>query len=509
MLLLTLVTSLPSWMLLFGSFLIYWIIKIVYRIWFHPLAHVPGPKIAAATHLYHFYHNAFNKGQFVPYILPGLHEKYGRVVRFSPDEVDVHDVDVIQSFYAHKFAFKKDAKFWDAFGIPRSSGLLYDYSEWRPRRNLLNPMFSKQSINTATNSVIYPMIEKFINRLQEFADSNKVLPMDGALYCLTVDIITEYTCGKAWGFLSEPGMDSAKLQSVRWLTAGSPYSIEFPWLKKVVLRLHKTFPKLNLGGYSVTRRAAVETVEHALALNAGNSQKVNSKPKYILDALLNPDHSKNFPTLGFDDLLDEAMMLFAGGTDTTAHMVLFSIWRLCIDPDTRKKVTADVRTLVRGSDGRFIVAEVEQLPYLSAFIKEMLRCYYGAIGRTPRLVPAGGITVPSTGTFLPAGTRLSTAFISYHTDPDLFVEPHLFRPERWIGAPGKALEKWLLSFGKGERICLGINLAYREMYLLLAELVTRFEIEPYQTTAKDMEMIDQLAVAPRGRFKVLLKSKEL
>ncbi|KAI1408540.1 cytochrome P450 [Hypoxylon sp. FL1857] len=58
--------------------------------------------------------------------------------------------------------------------------------------------------------------------------------------------------------------------------------------------------------------------------------------------------------------------------------------------------------------------------------------------------------------------------VQAHRDEDIFPENHKFVAERWLGDQGRKLEKYLTSFGKGSRSCVGINLAYGELYLTLA-----------------------------------------
>jgi hypothetical protein len=47
-----------------------------YRIYFHPLSKIPGPKLAAATHLYEFYYDIICGGKFL-FQIEKLHKKYG------------------------------------------------------------------------------------------------------------------------------------------------------------------------------------------------------------------------------------------------------------------------------------------------------------------------------------------------------------------------------------------------------------------------------------------------
>ena len=55
------------------------IVKYVYRLTFHPLAHFPGPRLAALTHLYGAFYDLSEARSYIKE-MPALHEKYGTVV---------------------------------------------------------------------------------------------------------------------------------------------------------------------------------------------------------------------------------------------------------------------------------------------------------------------------------------------------------------------------------------------------------------------------------------------
>ncbi len=91
-----------------------------------------------------------------------------------------------------------------------------------------------------------------------------------------------------------------------------------------------------------------------------------------------------------------------------------------------------------------------------------------------------------------------------HHSPEIFHDPLVFLPERWLAADADTLEPWLVAFSKGPRSCLGIkcvsfifsfrlfvryptlyadlmsyrdcSLGYCELFLLFAHLFRRFEL---------------------------------
>lgn len=78
-------------------------------------------------------------------------------------------------------------------------------------------------------------------------------------------------------------------------------------------------------------------------------------------------------------------------------------------------------------------------------------------------------------------TPISMSFEDVLHDPAIFPEPNTFNPDRWLRAKeqGRRFDAYQVAFGKGSRSCVGLNLAYAELYLVIAVLVTRFDLELY------------------------------
>jgi hypothetical protein len=63
-----------------------------------------------------------------------------------------------------------------------------------------------------------------------------------------------------------------------------------------------------------------------------------------------------------------------------------------------------------------------------------------------------------------------------HREPTIFPEPMKFSPERWLQSAeeSNALNRYMIPFGKGSRMCVGMPLAYAEVYVMLGRLFWRF-----------------------------------
>lgn len=59
-----------------GGLVLYFFAKCIYNIYFHPLSHIPGPKLAIIGPYLEFYHDVVRDGQYL-WEIKKMHEKYG------------------------------------------------------------------------------------------------------------------------------------------------------------------------------------------------------------------------------------------------------------------------------------------------------------------------------------------------------------------------------------------------------------------------------------------------
>ncbi|KAI0180479.1 cytochrome P450 [Hypoxylon sp. FL1284] len=182
-------------------------------------------------------------------------------------------------------------------------------------------------------------------------------------------------------------------------------------------------------------------------------------------------------------LATNANMLIFAGAETTATLLTGAIYLLAMNPDKLQILAEEVRGSFK-SDGEVTLSTVSKLPYMLACLDESLRRYPPIAYGLPRVAPRGGSVVM--GRFVPEGTSVAVWQYASNHDPTLWTQPQKFAPERFLGDPafdGDKLDS-MRPFSVGPRDCIGKNLAYAEMRLILAKIIFNFDIRIHDDSRK-------------------------
>jgi cytochrome P450 len=129
-----------------------------------------------------------------------------------------------------------------------------------------------------------------------------------------------------------------------------------------------------------------------------------------------------------------------------------------------------------------------------------LRLGFGSAQRSPRINRLHALTFENW--VIPPGTAVGMDSYHIHTNPRIFPEPFIFRPERWLNNPKgpdgrQPLTNYLTSFGAGSRTCIAMHLAYMELFVTLAVIFRRHEFQLFDTDHSDVKFaLEMLAPMP-------------
>lgn len=189
---------------------------------------------------------------------------------------------------------------------------------------------------------------------------------------------------------------------------------------------------------------------------------------------------------------DVAFSFIGAGRGTTAHTFSWFFVMMNRYPDVKQKVRDELQAqlpeLCSGAKRVATTEDVQKLVYFEAVLKESLRLNPPA---PTNARTANQDTTLSDGTFLRAGTRVILP--TYAASRMTWIwgnDACEFKPERWIDpATGKILVMSpykFLVFHAGPRMCLGIKLAMMELKIVLATMMSRYDIttlrDPFEIT---------------------------
>lgn len=164
---------------------------------------------------------------------------------------------------------------------------------------------------------------------------------------------------------------------------------------------------------------------------------------------------------------DELRTLLVAGHETTAITLAWALYCVHRNPEVKRKLLAEIDEL--GDDPKPDV--LAKLPYVGAVIDETLRIY-PVIESVFRVLRKPW---QFAGYDLPAGMTIAAAIWNVHFREDLYPNPHVFDPERFLTRKPKPYE--YMPFGGGSRRCLGAAFAHYEACVALATILREFELE--------------------------------
>lgn len=212
---------------------------------------------------------------------------------------------------------------------------------------------------------------------------------------------------------------------------------------------------------------------------AGLANKDLANQDVIYHLLRNEDSKKSLsPT----EIILNMVLFASAGSETTSITLTSWTYLICTHSSAYKSLVSEIRDAFPTSE-RINVNSVLNLPYLGATINEALRLFPPGAVAMQRVVPPDGASID--GHYVPAGTTVSVAPWAASRSPANFVEPNSFLPERWLPHDHPKwnsrfdLDKLHASrpFGYGPKRCLGEDLSYLEARLILAHLVSNFDLE--------------------------------
>ncbi|KAI0144373.1 cytochrome P450 [Xylariaceae sp. FL1272] len=482
------------------------------RLFLHPLAHIPGPRLAALTWWYEFYFDAIQPGQYV-FKIQKLHKRYGPIIRITPDEIHISDVGFLDSIYAPSSSPRDKYEYQlRSLRVPGGVGTTPSADVHRKRREALSPFFSKRNV-VFLEPTITDKVQQLYQLLSKHASEQTPINLSDFFFAFSNDVVNNFLFSERTDTLSDEQKAATLRHNSYELIMGINLNKHFPFIPDFLESLPNSIsrpimPPGLLDMLDLFDRVRAELVGIIKAKASGTGSDSSSAESVYYTVLDNPILPA--PEKALLRLEQEGALLVLAGTESPAKSLTTMFYHLLANPPIMRKLREELSTVAQPASW----TQLERLPYLTAVIEEAHRLSFGVTARTARIAretltytptPHAAHSPNSGKSFkIPAGTPMSTTTLSAHTAPSIFPNPFVFDPERWLGDEGRKRQKYQMAFGKGSRKCLGIELARAEMYLVTAALVRGFDMRLWKTEASDVAFVHDYHVSmPSLRFKGL------
>ncbi|RYC56222.1 hypothetical protein CHU98_g9982 [Xylaria longipes] len=407
-----------------------------------------------------------------------MHDVYGPVVRINPHEIHVRDSTWIDTLYTGPAHGKRDKYPPTAVmtGVPKSIFGTVSHELHRLRRSAYSSLFSKTNVSTAS-TMIYDKIDLLINRMDAQVARDGSAAMRLNYLAFATDTVAHYCTGKTRGLLEDEKNALEWHKSIVTLTESTLPGRHFPWIVPLVLQLPmlvvKTLMAKSARFIALHREMEIVAQEIAAYHSRNRKHADTGKSQTVFDLILSNENLST-PEKAPDRISQEAVLCIAAGGETTARSLTTATYYLLTHPDVLSRLQDELMTVMPDVTSRPSLSRLEHLEWLTAIIKESLRVMGLSTTRFPLVSPKEPIRYKDK--VIPAG------------------DPLEFRPERWLSSNPELdrLNRSYMPFGRGNRMCIGLNLGTAECgleYYFYVKLQILLEITYDQSSPEHSDLV--------------------
>ncbi|KAI1404833.1 cytochrome P450 [Hypoxylon fuscum] len=443
----------------------------VRNLYFHPLSEFPGPFLGRASLLWRFIHTGSGK---IHLSIERLHQKYGPIVRVSPNELSFASAESWKAIYGHSTERPIPVKtpFYEVYGAGFKSlcvGSERDPIRHVEMRKLLSPAFSQRSM-LEQEDIVSGVVDNFVRIVgEEGGAESKGINMTKWYEMVAFDVLGEMAFGESFHSLEnrKPHFWADMIE-------------EHIYLITLVDNISRIGALASLLKWLIPSRVVVQNqnsrysrrqVEKCLTSNTSRKDFVSP----LVEKVRNGEVEK-------EEMTAHVSTLAIAGGETVSTFLAGTTCFLLQHPEKLKRLVNEIREAFNSYQD-IDAQHTQHLKYLQAVISEGLRLFPPGAQGFARLSPGFEID----GIYIPEGVEIYTSPWTVTHDSKYFAEPMAFIPERWLDPQSHDVKEASQPFLLGPRVCLGRNFAHMEMNLILAKLLWTFDLELVNEDIKWLE----------------------
>jgi cytochrome P450 len=478
--------GIPRLLAFFFVLLMLW--RITYELFFSPLRNIPGSFLARLSSKHSILKRVLANG---PKSVQADYEKYGSIYVHRPNGVSISNPKDIRAVLTSQEFRKTDIyKMLDILGNP-SIFTTRDPAQASLRRRQIGPYLNHGFLGRMEALILRYSTHAIKSKWDKLIEKNDGKPItinyrNDTQYA-TFDTIGALAFGREFNALAN---DDQTI--IKWIEATGFY-----------LGMTKNFPLLNFYPFSRLIRRSKKMYDDFIRYSKESVEirrkklvddEAEEKPVDLLQVFIDAEDPESKIKMNPHEVVTESIAMQLAGSESTSFVTSWVIHLLTLYPEHLKRVTEEIRSQF-DLDHLITFAECRtELPYLEACIYETLRYSPITSGFMPRISYTKGITVE--GHYIPPGVEVAINLIGAHSNKDIWTNPHLYDPSRFLG--DEQAKRNVFAFSYGHRNCIGRNLAWVEIMIIIANILKDYDISLPEDSVCGPHNVDEL-----GRPKIM------
>jgi len=352
--------------------------------------------------------------------------------------------------------------------------LTINKEHWLRQRRLIQPAFHKKKIEGLLDTINNTIEEQLTNIATE--QEIEAWPLMG-------DLAFNVVARSLFSYYNKDG----KIAAIKRITDSNQ--------EMLVKELRQPFKKWWFHLKGDFKRAHKNTNEVRSILEQMIETRRASEIEYddLLDMLIKAEYEDG-GHMSNDQLIDEILVLFTAGHETTANALSFALLLLAKHPDVQERVLAEINELESGLDH---METIKRLPFIKQCLEETMRLYPPAYFTDRINFEADEFD----GLKIRKESEILISFYEIHRAPEFWNDPEQFQPDRFHPENKKNNSSHYFPFGAGPRLCIGNGFAIYEMVLVLKAIIEKYKIS---TSLQSIEIKPMITLKPEQstlRFK--------
>lgn len=357
---------------------------------------------------------------------------------------------------------------------------------WLKQRRLIQPGFKKEKI-VKLMGIMYEVVEEYVEELKSrLSDGPKEIEITEEMSVLTLRIISKA--------LFSSGIEGEQIELLNKAVTDLQEAI----IKNIRQPFFGWWRKLN--GEEASNNKLSQEIWDLITQLIEERRKDPAEYNDLLDMLLNSVYEDTGEHMTTKQIMDEALILFVAGHETTANALSWTLYLLDQHPEISEKLLAESKAVEL--DGDITYMDIAKMDYNRQILCESMRLYPPA-WITDRVALDDDV---ANGVNIEKGDVIGIYIYGTHRSAKLWDEPNRFDPSRFEKGKMKTYHPYAyFPFGGGPRLCIGQQFAMVEMQLTLMELMKNFKFKLKKN--HPIELAPLITLRPKHGLKMIVSNR--